>query len=64
MESRLARITTNPRRCGGRPCLRGLRIRGADVLQLCAAGLTAGQILGGMPDLEALDLQAALHYAA
>ena len=64
MESQLARITTNPRQCGGRPCIRGMRIRVADVLQLFAAGLTAEQILTEIPDLEAADLQAALQYAA
>lgn len=64
MESLLIRITTNPRQCGGRPCIRGMHIRVADVLQLSASGLTAEQILAEMPDLEALDLQTALHYAA
>ena len=60
----LSRITTNPRQCGGRPCIRGMRIRVADVLQLFAAGLSAEQVLAEMPDLEAADLQAALQYAA
>jgi uncharacterized protein (DUF433 family) len=64
MESLLSRITTNPRQCGGRPCIRGMRIRVADVLQLFAADLSAEQILAEMPDLEAPDLQAALQYAA
>ncbi|OGX83379.1 hypothetical protein BEN47_03560 [Hymenobacter lapidarius] len=64
MESLQHRITTNPRQCGGRPCIRGMRIRVVDVLQLFAAGLTAEQILAEMPDLEAADLQAALQYAA
>ena len=64
MESLLARITTNPRQCGGWPCIRGMRIRLANVLQLFAAGLSAEQILTEMPDLEAADLQAALQYAA
>lgn len=64
MESLQHRITTNPRQCGGRPCIRGMRIRVADVLQLFAAGLSAEQILTEMPDLEAADLQAALQYAA
>ena len=57
------RITTNPRQCGGQPCIRGMRICVADVLQLFAAGLTAEQILAVMPDPEAPDLQAALQYA-
>ncbi len=58
------RITINPKQCGGRPCIRGMRIRVVDVLDLLAAGLSAEQILEEMPDLEAEDLQAALHYAA
>ena len=41
MESQLSRITTNPRQCGGRPCIRGMRIRVANLLQLFAAVLTA-----------------------
>ena len=64
MESQLPRITTNPRQCGGRPRIRGMRIRVADVLQLFAAGLTAEQILAEMPDFEAADLQAALELLA
>ncbi|MGK7899931.1 MAG: DUF433 domain-containing protein [Hormoscilla sp.] len=60
----LARITVNPRQCGGRPCIRGMRIRVSDVLDLFAAGLSAEQILAEMPDLEMEDLQAALAYAA
>lgn len=58
-----SRITTNPKQCGGRPCIRGMRIRVVDVLELFAAGLSAEQILEEMPDLEAEDLQAALQYA-
>jgi len=45
MEAFMSRITTNPRQCGGRPCIRGMRIRVADVLQLFAAGLSAEQVL-------------------
>ena len=58
------RITVNPRQCGGRPCIRGMRIRVVDVLELFAAGLSAEQILEEMPDLEMEDLKASLHYAA
>ena len=64
MEAQSSRITTNPRQCGGRPCIRGMRTRVTDVLQLFAAGLSAEQILAEMPDLEAKDLQASLQYAA
>ena len=58
------RITINPEQCGGRPCIRGMRIRVVDILDLFAAGLTAEQIIEEMPDLEYRDLQAALIYAA
>ena len=59
-----SRITTNSKQCGGRPCIRGMRIRVVDVLDLFASGLNSQQILEEMPDLEVEDLQAALHYAA
>lgn len=64
MPNLLERITINPEQCGGRPCIRGMRIRVVDVLDLFAAGLNAEQILEEMPDLEMEDLQAALQYAA
>ena len=57
MATLLDRITVNPKQCGGRPCVRGMRIRVVDVLDLFAAGLDAVQILDEMPDLEANDLQ-------
>jgi uncharacterized protein (DUF433 family) len=56
-------ITINPEQCGGRPCIRGMRIRVIDVLDLFAAGLSAHEILEEMPDLEMEDLTAALRYA-
>lgn len=59
-----SRITHNPEQCGGKPCIRGMRIRVRDILDLYAAGLTSTQILADFPDLEADDLKAALHYAA
>jgi uncharacterized protein (DUF433 family) len=64
MPNLLERITVNPEQCGGRPCIRGMRIRVVDVLDLFAAGLSAEQILAEMPDLEREDIQAALRYAA
>ncbi|NER97557.1 MAG: DUF433 domain-containing protein [Symploca sp. SIO1B1] len=64
MAELLARITVNPKQCGGRPCIRGMRIRVSDVLDLFAAGLSAREILEEMPDLEAEDLQASLLYAS
>jgi len=60
----LERITVNSRQCGGRPCIRGMRIRVSDVLDLFAAGLSAEQILEEVPDLEMDDLRAALVYAS
>ena len=59
-----ARITVDPEQCGGRPCVRGMRIRVTDVLELFAAGLSADQILDEMPDLEPEDRQACLQFAA
>lgn len=64
MADLLERITINPEQCGGRPCIRGMRIRVIDILDLYASGLSAEQILDEMPDLEMEDLQAALQYAA
>lgn len=60
----LQRITINPNQCGGRPCIRGMRIRVSDILDLFAAGLTAEEILQELPDLEMDDIKAALQYAA
>ena len=59
----LDRITIEPGKCGGRPCIRGMRIRVSDVLDLFAAGLTAAQMLDEMPDLEPDDLKASLLFA-
>jgi uncharacterized protein (DUF433 family) len=64
MNDLLKRITVNPAQCGGRPCVRGMRIRVTDVLDLLAQGLSTEQILADMPDLEAEDIAAALQYAA
>jgi len=60
----LERITINPQQCGGRPCIRGMRIRVIDVLELLAAGETHEQILDDYPDLESDDISASLLYAA
>ena len=62
--SQLHRITTNPERCGGRPCIRGLRIRVKDVLDLLAAGASHDEILEDYPYLEPEDITAALEFAA
>ena len=58
------RITVDPEQCGGRPCIRGMRIRVTDVLDLLAAGLTAEEVLRELPDLEAEDIQACLRFAS
>lgn len=55
-----SRVTLNPEQCGGRPCIRGMRIRVSGVLELLAAGLSLGQVLKELPDLEAEDITAAL----
>ena len=58
------RITVDPGQCGGRPCVRGMRIRVSDVIDLYAAGLEGRQILGEMPDLKPEDLKACLQYVS
>ncbi len=60
----MERITFNPNQCGGRPCIRGMRIRVKDVLDLVAAGVPASEILADYPDLEEGDIKASLEYAA
>jgi uncharacterized protein (DUF433 family) len=58
------RITVNPDLCGGRPCVRGMRIRVIDVLDLLAAGLTVEQVVEELPDLEPADVTACLRFAS
>lgn len=60
----MRRITTNPALCGGKPCIRGMRIRVSDILEMLAENVTAAQILADFPDLEPEDIQAALQFAA
>ena len=62
--SALDRITVDPAVCGGRPCIRGLRIRVKDVLDLLAAGATHDEILADYPYLEPDDITAVLAFAA
>lgn len=57
------RITINPNQCGGRPCIRGMRIRVVDVLDLLATGMGFDQILEELPDLEREDITASINYA-
>ena len=64
MSELLTRITIRPDQCGGRPCIRGMRIRVSDVLGMLAAGETPASILEHHPDLEPEDISACLTYAA
>ena len=58
------RITIDPEQCGGRPCVRGMRIRVSDVLDLLANGLSPEQIVEELPDLEPADVRACLRFAS
>lgn len=58
------RITFDPEQCGGRPCIRGLRVRVRDVLDLLAAGVDEREILADYPYLEPEDIRACLKFAA
>jgi uncharacterized protein (DUF433 family) len=58
------RITVDPEQCGGRPCIRGMRIRVSDVLDLLAGGLTPKEVIEELPDLEEADIQACLRFAS
>ena len=58
------RITVDPEQCGGRPCVRGMRIRVTDVLDLLANGLSPEQVVDELPDLESEDIRACLRFAS
>ena len=58
------RITVDAKQCGGRPCIRGMRIRVNDVLDLLANGLSPEQVVEELPDLELLDIRACLEFAS
>ena len=60
----IAPLTINPAQCGGRPCIRGMRMRVKDLLDLLAAGVSPEDILRDYPYLEKEDIQAALEFAA
>lgn len=62
--SELHRITVNPEQSGGRPSIRGLRVRVKDILELLAAGVSREEILADYPYLEDGDITATLEYAA
>ncbi len=59
-----ARISTDPRQCGGVPCIRGLRIPVATVVSMVAEGMTPEEVRAELPNLEIQDVQEALRYAA
>ena len=59
-----SRITVNPNQCGGKPCIRGMRIRVKDVLEMLASGASEQEILSDFPYLEAEDIRASLEFAA
>jgi uncharacterized protein (DUF433 family) len=58
------RITVEPDKMGGQPCIRGLRIPVATVVAMVADHMTAEEIVAELPDLEVEDVAEALHYAA
>lgn len=58
------RVTVEPDKMGGKPCIRGLRIRVTDVLELLASDMTEDEILADYPTLKREDFAAALRYAA
>lgn len=64
MTELLDRITVDPDQCGGRPCIRGLRIRVSDILELLANDLTVEEVLDELPDLERMDILAVLRFAS
>ncbi|MBL8549703.1 MAG: DUF433 domain-containing protein [Hyphomonadaceae bacterium] len=64
MADLLSRITINPAQCGGRPCIRGMRIRVMDILEMLAGGMSPAQILADYDELEQDDIAAALAYGA
>jgi uncharacterized protein (DUF433 family) len=64
MSNLLNRITVDPEVCGGRPCIRGLRVRVKDILDMLAGGATRAEILEDYPYLENDDITAALEFAS
>jgi len=64
MSDLLSRITIRAEQCHGQPCIRGLRMRVVDVLDMLAGGMTSEEILRDFPFLEPDDIRAAIAYAA
>jgi uncharacterized protein (DUF433 family) len=62
--NRISRITIDDAQCGGRPCIRGMRIRVTDILELLGAGATVEEVLLDYPYLEREDILASIEYAA
>jgi uncharacterized protein (DUF433 family) len=62
--SLLDRITIEPGKCGGKPCIRGMRIRVSDILEMLGDGVSMDEILADFPDLEHDDILASLQFAA
>lgn len=62
--SLLERITIEPGKCGGRPCIRGMRIRVSDILEMLGEGVSPDEILADFPDLVREDILACLQFAA
>ena len=62
--SLLDRITIEPDKCGGKPCIRGMRIRVSDILEMMGDGVGMDEILRDFPDLERDDILASLQFAA
>ena len=61
---RFKRITINPRQCGGKPCVRGMRVRVQDVIELLQDGLTALEVVQQLPYLELDDVAACVEFVA
>lgn len=57
-------ITVDPAQCGGRPCIRGMRIRVSDILDLLAEGLSTAEVVEELPDVTENDVRACLRYAS
>jgi uncharacterized protein (DUF433 family) len=62
--SLLNRITIDPGKCGGKPCIRGMRIRVSDILEMLGDGVSMEEILADFPDIEREDILASLQFAA
>ena len=62
--SLISRITIRPEQCHGQPCIRGMRIRVSDILEMLAAGVSEQEILNDFPDIELDDIRACYAYSA